>query len=547
MMYYLRNMLDVVTYPLRALLWAPGRLLAYSPRLRQISLPARVAMLTAIVLIICVAVTVLIFIRQSDRPFVQAKLTSTFYVVVVVLVIVIPIVLYKAIRIWLEGDMSPYPDINHAWKVGLAELEQHGIDLSTTPLFLVLGTASEWREKAVFDAARLSLNVRETPKGPAALHWYGNADAVYLVCSDASCLSKLSRLSLEAGEQRKRGVSPSPIAAPSPTVSLRGTIITNRGDATERSQPPPAAPPEPAPAPPPPVNIRTMTMILPRDDGERDRGSAAADAPDQPVKLSSRDADEQGRRLEYLCRLIRRVRQPLCPINGILTLLPFDLIQRSAAESNEVLHAVQRDLASLRHVLMLRCPVTTMVTGLEDESGFQELVRRVGRDRALAQRFGKGFSLTNPPIDERLEALGIGACGAFEDWCYALFREKDALSKPGNTKLYNLLCKIRRDVQTRLADILANGYGYDSDKESGDRAMFFGGCYFAATGDTEDRQAFVKGVFDKLPEQQEELEWMEDAIHQDRVHHTLANLSLCLSTILLLGLAGFILSKFVRF
>jgi hypothetical protein len=77
--------------------------------------------------------------------------------------------------------------------------------------------------------------------------------------------------------------------------------------------------------------------------------------------------------------------------------------------------------------------------------------------------------------------------------------------------------------------------------------MFFGGCYFAATGDTEDRQAFVKGVFDKLPEQQEELEWMEDAIHQDRVHHTLANLSLCLSTILLLGLAGFILSKFVRF
>jgi hypothetical protein len=541
-MYFLRRIFDALTYPLWALLSTPSRILSGSHRLRQIPLPARVAALTALVLIICVGVTILIFRRYSE-VFVQTKLNLTFYLVVGILVIVIPIVLYKVLQIWLEGEISPYPDINHAWKTGLDELHRQGIDLSKTPLFLLLGSASEWQEKAVFDAARLSLNVRETPKGPAPLHWYGSADGVYLVCSDACCLSKLGRLSLEAGESRR--LRPSPVAAaPSPAASLRGTIIVGRHDEPGRASPAPSLEASgPSPEPSRPVDIRAMTMILPRDDGDRDRGATAAPAQDQPVRLPPRDADEQGRRLNYLCRLIRRIRQPLCPVNGVVTLLPFDLIQRTVSEAAEVLHAVQRDLASLRRGLGLRSPVTAMVTGLENETGFRELVRRVGRDRALAQRFGKGFSLTNPPIDERLEALGIGACGAFEDWCYALFREKDALSKPGNTKLYGLLCKIRRDVQSRLADILANGYGYDPDNKADDRGMFFGGCYFAAAGDTEDRQAFVKAVFDKLPEQQEELEWTEEALRQDRACRTLASVGFGLSTVLLLALAVVVVSR----
>jgi hypothetical protein len=282
------------------------------------------------------------------------------------------------------------------------------------------------------------------------------------------------------------------------------------------------------------------TMMLSNQGPEEESIDAPNLVEKRVVKLPQQDAIEQQRRLDYVCRLVRRIRQPLCPVNGILTLLPFGIIQRSAPEAIELQRALQRDLASVQQVLMVRCPVTAMIVGLEEESGFQELVRRVGRDRALGQRFGKGFSLTNPPLAERMEALGAHACGAFEDWVYTLFREKGALSKPGNTKLYALLCKIRRNVQTRLGDILANGFGFDSDKESGNQTLLFGGCYFAATGDTEDRQAFAKGVFDKLPEQQEELEWTENAILQDQKYQTLANLSFCLGTGLLLLLAGMI-------
>ncbi len=108
------------------------------------------------------------------------------------------------------------------------------------------------------------------------------------------------------------------------------------------------------------------------------------------------------------------------------------------------------------------------------------------------------------------------------------------------------MCKIRRNVQSRLEAILANAFGFDPDQKSKNQSLLFGGCYFAAAGDTEDRQAFVKGVFDKLPEQQEELEWMDEALALDGKFQSLANVSFAVSTVLLLGLVGIIVWKWLH-
>jgi hypothetical protein len=209
-----------------------------------------------------------------------------------------------------------------------------------------------------------------------------------------------------------------------------------------------------------------------------------------------------------------------------------------------VQRAAKRDLATLLRGLMVRCPVTALVVGMEEHNGFQELVRRVGHDRAAGQRFGKGFNLSNPPLPERLEALAAHACGAFEDWVYTLFREKGSLAKPGNTRLYSLLCKIRRDVQTRLGNLLAVGFGHETDDDSGEDGLFFGGCYFAATGESEDRQAFVKGVFDKLPDQQEELQWTDRGLGEDQKYQILSNVCLGIDMLLLIGLVVLIVHRF---
>ncbi len=538
-MSFLRRLLERLTYPLRALVQAPGRLLLGSQRLLSLSLPARVAILTAIFLVVCVIFVVVAYHWMPERSYLRAKLNWEFYLVVGLLVIVIPIVLYKALKLWLEGNVSPFPDIDHAWKAGLAELERQGLDLSQTPLFLVLGTASDQQEKALFEAARLNLNVQDTPQGPAALHWYANPDGIYVVCSDTSVSSGLAQLAGEEGDGRSRQAA-MPVAPAG--GAARGTIVAG---GPQPGESPTGSGPFPAGGDPddyePASDVRG-TMIA-------GAHSPAADAAAQRrvVRQPSDDISEQQRRLQHVCRLIRRARVPLAPINGVLTLLPFGLIQRSAPEAIEVQRAVHRDIEVLLRTLKIRCPVTAMVVGLESEPGFRELVRRVGRDRALGQRFGRGFSVSNPPIPERLEALSSHACGSFEDWVYTLFREKDSLSKPGNTALYELLCKIRRNVQTRLANVLASAYAAEPAADGRTETLLFGGCYFAATGTTEDRQAFVKGVFDKLPEQQEELEWTDAAYREDGRFQRVAQLGFVLDGALLLGLAFLILNRWWPF
>ncbi len=77
--------------------------------------------------------------------------------------------------------------------------------------------------------------------------------------------------------------------------------------------------------------------------------------------------------------------------------------------------------------------------------------------------------------------------------------------------------------------------------------MLFSGCYFGATGETEDRQAFVRSVFDKLPSEQEELEWTDQALEQDARCQAWANLGFMLNGVLALVVAGTILYRWFPF
>ena len=252
----------------------------------------------------------------------------------------------------------------------------------------------------------------------------------------------------------------------------------------------------------------------------------------------------QGRRLRYLGRQLKSIRHPLCPINGILTLLSFESIELSRQQAQELEEAVRADLAALRQSTHLRCPVTALIADLEGERGFSELIRRVGRERAISQRFGRGYPLRTLATSEDLAALGAHVTGAFEDWIYMLFREDDAISRPGNPLLYSLMCKIRCNLKGRLTDILANSYGHEPQTaETAADKTLFSGCYFSATGDREEQQAFVAGVIDKLEDEQEEIEWNEEAIRIEHRFHWLTYLAWGLSALLFAGLVMMILKN----
>ena len=214
-----------------------------------------------------------------------------------------------------------------------------------------------------------------------------------------------------------------------------------------------------------------------------------------------------------------------------------------AGHLEELQRAIKSDLLAIQRTLQLRCPVTALITGLEEERGFSELVRRVGPERAGAQRFGRKFDVRSLATPEELIALCDHVCGAFDDWVYALFREQGALTRPGNTRLYALLCRVRCHLKPRLTELLSSGFGYDRRELPDDDPFLFSGCYFAATGSTPDRQAFVRGVLEKLAEEQEYVEWSPQALAANRRLLWLSYAGLAVCAVLLVTLAAMLVGR----
>src|SRR5262249_23016110 len=73
-------------------------------------------------------------------------------------------------------------------------------------------------------------------------------------------------------------------------------------------------------------------------------GGNVSDIQSAVVVLSKQESAYQGARLEYICHLISRGREPLCPINGIMTLTPFQMLRRGEEQCRQLAQAVQEDL-----------------------------------------------------------------------------------------------------------------------------------------------------------------------------------------------------------
>jgi hypothetical protein len=538
--YFLQRLLDLLLAPLRALLRAPAQLFGTPKRLLGISLPARVAVLLAVFLILVAIAAFTAYLLTPDRPDFRVWFELWHILVILVLLVAIPVIAYFALRLWLEGGGSRFPDIDRAWREGIQELRRQGLDLSNIPLFLVIGAEGESQADRLTSAADQKWLVNGVPEGRTPLRWYANETAVLLVVTGAGRLSQVAH-----------GGTAVSAPAETPAFNIRGTleVASARGTYLPGSEPDRGISdvrdsggglPHHASY----GSIRGTLLPSPRSSivpgvsGDRSAGQHAPAVP-------RREAEEQTERLSYVCQLLQQGRQPLCPLNGILVLLPWKGIQ-AGASGKAFPESVRRDLTTVRESARLCCPVTVLVTGLENEPGFAELVRRVGIDRARANRFGRGFDLWTPPTAESLESLASHACGAFEDWVYDLFRQRDALGKPGNAKLYQLLCRVRSQIHAQLQNVLIHGLASDiGERKNERRPELFAGCYFAATGESSDRQSFVKSVMEKMIQLEEELEWTDEALRSDRWYSGLANSLLALNALFLLALIGMLTYRFM--
>ncbi|MGI9459073.1 MAG: type VI secretion protein IcmF/TssM N-terminal domain-containing protein [Pirellulales bacterium] len=249
------------------------------------------------------------------------------------------------------------------------------------------------------------------------------------------------------------------------------------------------------------------------------------------------DASDELPRLRYLCQLLQRTRRPRCGVNGIITLVPFDIAAVGPMQLSALSQSARGDLETIQHALGIRIPVTALLVGLEQDRGFIELARRL-QPELLERRLGGRFDLRNRPTPKELNSHSDQICDAFESWVYRLFARDEALAEHrGNRKLYELISRIRYELKPRLRIFLGQAFGCEAPDETlpieDDKSFFFSGCYFAATAATTGRPAFVKGVLqDKLMDEQSQVEWTAAALRKQRLISLFANLGWIIVVIL---------------
>ena len=544
----IRNFVDAITYPFRVLARIPSSVVSSPRRMLGLSLPARSALLLFFGLLAIVIVWAILRAMAASSETAEGFFSREL-LFIVILVFIIPLVVWYALKLWLEGEPSPFPEIDRVWSAAMDSMREQSIDPSETPIFVVIGPPNERAARDFFAASNVHMPVC-VPSGPAPLYVFANQQSIYLVCTQSSCVGTLLGGSPGATPASAPAAgSPDPMSTMQ--VSMQTMQIGNEGGAPPTAQSPTATAPfginQPTMIPPAPSPGGTMdsikgTMMV----GQETQMPAQFGTPvaNHSPRLDPAQAGEATAKLSHVCRCLRRVRDPLCPINGILVSTPFKLLadgNQSTVDQMQV--AIKADLAALRMATRIRCSVTHIVEGMEEEPGFRELIRRVGADRVATQRFGKGYGLWNVPVKDQLDAVVRHACGAFEDWAYLLFREEEGLSKRGNRHLYRLLCRIRTTFRDRLSHLIQSVYAAEPNATSlaGAEPMLFSGCYFVASGQTPDRHAFLASVFQKSQSEEEELEWGSEAIGEERRLQTGVQVLLVISGILIAAIVAMLI------
>ncbi|MGL4511474.1 MAG: type VI secretion protein IcmF/TssM N-terminal domain-containing protein [Lacipirellulaceae bacterium] len=495
----------------------------------------RAACLTGVILL-TMPLVLWLYVWLVDPDVIPPAHSWSFWriALVALLVLVIPVVVYRAVTLWLMGAAPRFADVQFAWRAGVEALAAQGIELGATPLFVVIGTANDELRRNLMKASGIRFAVDGVPSVASPLYWYATPDAIYLYVSDAAWTNVAAARCRESARSRRGGGIVAPREAPE---------VRPRGPATATLMPGAFDSPEPSPrraslpgdGPTAPLagagrKAAYLGTLSPDDVIAPAGGSPRREAAPRPAtRMASGESAQQLRRLESLCSLLRNYRHPLCPVNGVLVLVPYEILHANRTDIEELERSVSADLDTAQRELRLRCPVTALVVSMEQERGFCELIRRIGRDHA-AGRFGQRFDLRREPTPDDLRRFSVHVGGSFEDWVYSLFREEGALSHPGNPAMFSMLCKVRRSFQPRLSDLLSKGFACDPQTHA--EPLFFSGCYFAATGSQPERQAFVSGVLTKLRDEQDFLEWTGAALDADARRGRAATVGWCIASTL---------------
>jgi FtsZ-binding cell division protein ZapB len=446
---------------------------------------------------------------------------------------------------------SSFPDIDAAWESGLNALQNRGINIQRTPLYLVLGKpqsgANNW-----LAASGFPLEVTPTPEySDAPLQISGNRDAIFVHCTNSSLLSRqaasFSAVATNVGRDKIHTASAgntNPLQAPSEdaleadflaSADLEWPAADEQSD-WENGSPlgshsaggtALAAPPKSTATTGTEVSARveqaTQTVGLLIEEHEELEAEDAVEELDhyrEALVTRQDEIDELAARVRHIATLIRDQREPLAGVNGVLALIPVEAT-RNEHQAQHVAMLAHRELEEVCDALELQCPVLGVICDLEQLPGCKELLHHfptTQRERRFGMRLPSFSQADWKTVPKMLEQSVQWVCEQLAPaLAYRIAARTGQTEKPisakGGSAIFHFLAELRRRAPG-LERLLNRGLCPDLQSRKG---WHFAGWYFAATGrDATNEQAFLPGVTTQLADLQNSLAWTENARQLDR-------------------------------
>ncbi len=396
--------------------------------------------------------------------------------------------------VWRLYDPKPGPslweDIDFSWEQVTAAINRVGMDPTKVPLFLVLGRPGSGFG-SLFEAARIPLEVNGIPESQLApFQVYAGKQAIFVVSSDTCLLGALSA----------RVTSHLTTLEGNPNISgmFKSGLFKSSGG-------------ESAPVSPEGANIVTSPLTETTGDGAQ-----------EVLRPITRDPEMMGRmqsRLDHLCRLIRGMRHPWCPLNGVLLVIhELATIDEQLATQAAIL--AQTDLNTVVESSGVDCPAVVLFSDAERILGFPEFLALVPKDKR-DQRLGKSIPLAlGATAEKRAEIMNQTiywqSAELIPKLIFRTFKIQGIEDNADPNRSGGIDVRTNRQLLRLIGSIWSRRYtmGRLCARILGEkppRPLRVTGCYLAATGLTRSNQGFLTDLFAQIFEGQNLVNWTREA------------------------------------
>ncbi|MEM9942867.1 MAG: type VI secretion protein IcmF/TssM N-terminal domain-containing protein, partial [Planctomycetota bacterium] len=327
------------------------------------------------------------------------------------LVVGISIGVYFFFRVLFAPPKSPFPDIDEAWENGLKELQKSGLKIKDLPIYVVLGLKDAKQIRNFIEGSQKQFDVDGVTGGEQTLIWYANKECVYLFLSgvgnfiDFSTRTRTMPLLNEVEEQDF-----------SSTANISQFYKVSDPNAFEEPEPEEEF-----------DDSVMMSTVRAADNlsGQQATAAKAASSSSQPMRRSEPVREtarvktgEQRRRLNHLSLLVRQTRTPVSPINGIVIHADVNVLE---SFPEEMARKLRDDLKAISVELGIVCAATTIVTGLEKDTGFvnfsERLIDQHGSEFGNS-KFGKSYRTWTPASAKQMEKVAVSAVEEFDHFVH---------------------------------------------------------------------------------------------------------------------------------